>query len=63
MVLSNTKTLRGHFEKGAVFTDNEEASIKNAVSYAIFDCNRLNSEIKVLKNEMQCPTRLPCHEG
>jgi hypothetical protein len=52
MVLSNTKTLKGHFDKGAVFTDNEEVSIKNTISFAMLNYNRLNSEVKVLKKEL-----------
>jgi hypothetical protein len=52
MVLSNTKTLIDHFGKGAVFTENEEASIERNISYAILNYNRLNSDIKVLKKDL-----------
>jgi hypothetical protein len=53
MILSDTKILRQHFDKGAVYTDNTSNSIAAAVKAAIERQADLLGEVRELRQRLE----------
>ncbi len=53
MIISDTKSLRDYFDKGAVYTDNSADSIAQSIKIAKDNYSRLKEEIRVLKTAKQ----------
>jgi len=53
MILSDTFILRRYFYKGAVFTENNSRAIATSVTRAIRDRERLQYEVRELKQELE----------
>jgi glycosyltransferase involved in cell wall biosynthesis len=51
VILSDTKTLRDHFYKGALYVDNTAADLVKKINYTITNLDKLKEEIKELKKE------------
>ncbi|MDD3474250.1 MAG: hypothetical protein PHS86_15825 [Syntrophaceae bacterium] len=53
VILSDTKTLRNYFSRGAVYTENRSRQIAAAISLVVDTKEMLTQEINLLRNELE----------
>ena len=58
MIISDTNSLRAHFNKGCVYTDNSSGDIERAIMELINNYSQLTDEIITLKTELENDTDL-----
>ena len=52
VILSDTKELRAHFKRGAVYCGNNVKEISEAIIYALENLDKLEDEMKDFKEEL-----------